>query len=432
MHNKSRIVFYAMSFLFFPGIVLIGNIDRTNSLWLMVSYVSLFGIYLFIWKSENTERLYLLGILARLSLFFSLPLLSDDLYRFLWDGILLKNEIHPFAELPGYYLDKDIPRLSEKLFGLLNSPNYFSIYPPINQGIFLLATSLSNNWLVSAGVMRLVFLIADVGTYHYQKKWLKAKGMNKNLSLLYFLNPLVILEGVGNLHFEGLVVFFISFSIYHFSKDHTKKSALGLGLAIGTKLLPLIFLPYFFFKDLVRKKLKFTLVTLLVSFLTLFPLFSQDFTEGMRTSLSLYFRDFEFNASIYFLAREIGFAVTGYNEIGIIGPFLSLISFLFIITISYIGFRKHWGPEKVLLFVLSSYLLLSTTVHPWYILPLIALGLMSGYIYPIIWSLLIFITYMGYTVNDYFLLMAWVGAEYFIVLLAFIFNNQLKKWLIIS
>lgn len=432
MRNRSRIVFYAMSFLFFLGIVLIRNIDRTNSIWLLVSYVSLFGIYLYIWRNEKVRMLYLLGIVARVSLFFSFPLLSDDLYRFLWDGILLNNGIHPFAELPSYYLNRNIPGLSNELFGLLNSPNYFSIYPPINQGIFWLATSISNDWLVSAGVIRLFLFIADMGTYHYLKKLLKAKGMNKNLAMLYFLNPLVIIEGVGNLHFEALVVFFLTFSIYHFSKDHIKKSAIGLGLAIGTKLLPLIFLPYFFFKDLQNKKLKFTLFVLFISTLTLLPLISQEFVDGMQTSLSLYFQYFEFNASIYFIVREIGFVITGYNKIAIIGPILSLISFLFIIAISFIGFRKSWETEKVLLFVLSSYLLFATTVHPWYILPLIVLGLMSGYIYPIIWSFLIFITYMGYTVKDYFLPNAWIATEYFIVLLAFIFNKRLKKWLIIS
>ena len=432
MHDRSRMVFYALNFLFVLGIALIGNIERTNSFWLMVSYASVFAIYSFIWKNEDISMLFLIGVAARVGLFFSLPVLSDDLYRFLWDGVLLKNGIHPFAELPGHYLNYNVSGLSEELFNLLNSPNYFSVYPPINQGIFWLAANISDDWLVSAGVIRLILLIADVGTYSYFKKLLKAKGMNKNLSLLFFLNPLVIVEGVGNLHFENLLIFFLTFSIYHFHTFHIKKSAIGFGLAVGTKLLPLIFLPYFFFKDVGNKRLKFTLIALLISILALLPLLNRDFIEGMQTSISLYFQNFEFNASIYFLAREIGFAITGYNEIEIIGPLLSLISFFSIVTISYTGLRKNWETEKVLLFVLSSYLLFATTVHPWYILPLIVLGLMSGYIYPVIWSLVIFITYMGYTVNDYFLSMAWIVAEYFIVLLAFIFNKQLKKWLIIS
>ncbi|MCP4460787.1 MAG: hypothetical protein GY816_22610 [Cytophagales bacterium] len=433
MPDNRRIVFYALSFLFLAGIALIGNVvDRSNSSVLLITFISVFGIYLTVWKNEETKALYYLGILARASLFFSLPYLSDDLYRFLWDGLLLKNGINPFAELPAYYTDKGISGLSPELFNLLNSPDYFTVYPPINQAIFWVAVMVSDNWLVAAGVIRLVLLAADVGTFHYLKKLLIKKELNENLAFLYFLNPLIILEGVGNLHFESLVIFFLTFSLYHFYSSKTLKSAFGMGLAIGTKLLPFIFLPFFFFKDINQKKINFTLVTLIIAIAALSPLYSPEFVAGMQSSLSLYFRNFEFNASIFFLVKEIGFSLTGENEIITIGPLLSLASFISIITISLIGYFKKWPPEKVMLFVLTSYLLFATTVHPWYILPLLMLAIFSGYIYPIIWSLMIFLTYMGYATDEYFLPMIWIMAEYFVVFLAFIFNNQLKKWLIIS
>ena len=432
MADNKRIVFYALSFLFLTGIALIGNtLARTDSFWLFVSFIFIFGIYLAIWKIAEIKFLFWLGILARVSLFLALPALSDDLYRFLWDGLLLKNGNNPFAELPAFYLNQRTSGLSSELFDLLNSPNYFTIYPPLNQAIFWLAVTISEKWLVAAGVIRLFLFAADLGTFHYLKKLLIKKGMNENLAFLYFLNPLVILEGVGNLHFESLVIFFLTYSLYHFYSSQTFKSALGMGLAIGTKLLPLIFLPFFFFKDLSQKKITFTLISILIAILVLSPLYSPEFVAGMRTSLSLYFLNFEFNASLFFLAKKVGFYLTGGNEIETIGPILSGISFISILSISLVGYVKKWSPEKVMLFVLTGYLLFATTVHPWYILPLLMLGVLSRYIYPIMWSLMIFVTYMGYSPGGYSLPSIWIATEYFVVFLAFIFNNQLKKWLII-
>ncbi|MEQ9229236.1 MAG: hypothetical protein RIF46_01035, partial [Cyclobacteriaceae bacterium] len=72
---------------------------------------------------------------------FATPSLSDDFYRFIWDGRLLAHGIHPFAELPGFYLDPslNIPGIDQSLFDNLNSKEYFTIYPPFAQLIFLIS-----------------------------------------------------------------------------------------------------------------------------------------------------------------------------------------------------------------------------------------------------------------------------------------------------
>lgn len=433
MPDNRHIVFCVLSFLFLIGIALIGNvICRTDSMWLLITYIFVFGIYLVTWRSPQTKGLFYLGVLTRVSLFFSLPGLSDDFYRFLWDGLLLKNEINPYSALPSFYVEKGISGLTTELFELLNSPNYFTVYPPINQGIFWIAVTVSENGLVAVGVIRLFLFTADLGAFHYLKKLLIRKGLTANLAFLYFLNPLVILEGVGNLHFESLVIFFLLFSLYQYHSSKTVASAWGMGLAIGTKLLPLIFLPYYFFKDISQKKITFVALASLIAITVLTPLYSPEFVVGIRTSLSLYFQNFEFNASLFSFAKAIGYIIAEQNEIASIGPILSVISFFSIVIISLTGFFKKWQPAKVMLLVLTSYLLFSTTVHPWYILPLLMLGVLSGYIYPLIWSLMIFITYMGYTSEGYFLPQIWILVEYFVVFLAFIFNNKVKKWLIIS
>lgn len=409
--------YYTFVLIFLLAFFAIGNwFERFQTLPLLLSFFSAFLGYLFILQERDSPKLlFKLGLIVRGVLFFSLPSLSDDIYRFFWDGLLLKNGIHPFNELPGYYLDKGISGLSKELYNQLNSPEYFTIYPPLNQFIFWLSVIISDNWLISTGIIRLLIVVADIGSFFVLKRLLEQYGKSPHLAFWYFLNPLVIIEFTGNVHFEGIVIFFVLLGMYFFEKKRTAKSAISLGLAIGTKLLPLIYLPYLLLKGLKEKQWWGAILAGFIGVLTLLPLLSQSFIDGLSQSLNLYFQSFEFNASVYFIAREIGQWIYGYNNIKLIGPLLAIISVISIIGISVLSYFRGWSIPKTLLFILSIYLLFTTTIHPWYIIPLVAFGILSGYWYPVIWSATIFLTYFGYSKTGFELPMWIVVIEYFIV-----------------
>ncbi len=429
MRKKESHGFFAFGIIFILALSSIGNwVERYQSTPLLFSYISAFTCFLLILQEkESYKTLFIFGIVARLTLFFSMPSLSDDIYRFLWDGTLLKNGIHPFAELPRYFLNQHISGLGNALYSKLNSPNYFTIYPPINQLIFWLSVQFDSSWLISTNVIRSIILIADIGSFFILKKLLKVYRKEEHLAFFYFLNPLVILECVGNVHFEGIVIFFLLSGILLYNLNKNVLSATTIGLAIGTKLLPLIYLPALFLKSLGGEKWWVAFLAGIVGMFTLLPMLSDDFITGMQSSLSLYFRKFEFNASIYFIARELGFSYSGNNNIAKIGSWLAIISFLSILSISVIGNNKKWILPEIFLFILTSYLLLSTTIHPWYILPMIAFGILSGYWYPIVWSITIFFTYAGYTSEGFELPMWIVVIEYLLVILFFIIDYFSKK-----
>lgn len=433
MPKQNQTGYYTFLVVYILAVFSVGNwIERHQSLQLMLAYSSAFMGYIFLLqKYEDTKILFTSGVILRVLMFFSLPTLSDDLYRFIWDGTLIKNDIHPFAELPHYYLDKNIDGISEELFGLLNSPGYFTIYPPLNQVIFWLSAEIGDgDWFVSANVIRLFLLAADVGSFFLLQSILRANKKPAFLAHWFWLNPLIILEGIGNLHFEGLVVFFILLGIYGYQRSKRVLAVVGFGLAIGSKLLPLIYLPVLFLTGLKNKKWWIAPLAGAIALSTIVPMLDAPFLSGMQQSLELYFRSFEFNASIYFLARQIGYWIYGYNNIALIGPVLSLLSFLSICIVSILAWRREWSLGRSFLFVLTCYLFFATTVHPWYIIPLIAFGILSGYWYPIVWSLLIFLTYIGYDQNGFELPLYLVVVEYVIVSLTLFLElktNALKK-----
>jgi hypothetical protein len=429
MRDKYPLGFYSFCLIYLLLIGALGNlIPRYSSFELVSTYSVAFLIYLLIYQERNSfYLLFGIGLGARLIMFFSMPSLSDDIYRFLWDGILIRTGQHPFEHLPGYFLDKGIEGISIELFNKLNSPEYFTIYPPTNQFFFWLAVSIGqNDWIASTNVIRLFILSAEVGSFFLLSRLLAQLNRHKHLVFLYFLNPLVILEFTGNVHFEAFVILFLLLGIYFFVENKKILSGVGFGLAAGFKLLPFIFFPSIFFHGLKTRKWSIAVFSGIVALLAIVPMLNAPFIHGMQESLGLYFQKFEFNASIYYISRSVGFWITGYNEIALIGPILSGTSAFLIILVSFIGMQRKWNLPFTMLLVLMIYLAFATTIHPWYILPLIPLGIISGWFFPLAWSFLIFLTYLGYNETGFDLPLYIVIIEYSILAVFIIFESMYR------
>ena len=401
-----------------------------------------------------------LAVVARLTLLPVLPHLSDDIYRFVWDGRLLYQGYDPFAYLPSEIISGvgsvQAQGIDEALYQQLNSPDYYTIYPPVNQGVFALAAWVSPTSVRgSAIVIRTIIILAELMTLWLMVHLLKQKQppsmrnhpatssfgtLEKSArhsvfniftklfkrrpkfacpslsqqSVLYALNPLVIIELTGNLHFEALMIAFLLGSVYWLRRN-LGLSAVLFGLAVCTKLVPLILLPLYWRRLGWEKALLFYGLVGLTTAALFFPLVTPELVAGMQKSISLYFQKFEFNASVYYLIREIGFYRKGYNIIAQAGHWLAISTFLGIILYAALE-RNRWLPAAYsgawLIF-----LLLSTTVHPWYVTPLLAFAVFTPYRYAVAWSGLIFLTYAGYSATG-FAENLWVTALEYVIVLA--------------
>ncbi|MBK7036195.1 MAG: hypothetical protein IPH42_07580 [Bacteroidetes bacterium] len=76
----------------------------------------------------------------------------------------------------------------------------------------------------------------EAGTILLLPKLLVQLKMPVKYQLIYTLNPLIILELTGNMHFEAIMVFFLVLSIYYLVKQKDIFSAIAFGFAIGSKL----------------------------------------------------------------------------------------------------------------------------------------------------------------------------------------------------
>ena len=170
------------------------------------------------------------------------------------------------------------------------------------------------------------------------------------------------------------MIFFFVWAIYLLFKRKWFWTAILIGVSVSVKLLPLLFLPLFFkyftsknkspkvfatFGISIQKLLSFYLIIGLTVLLSFLPFLSSEFIENFSSTIALWFQNFEFNASIYYMIRWIGFQVVGWNLIETVGKILPILILLFVLLISF--FRKNNTPQQLLtamLFAISILLLM--------------------------------------------------------------------------
>lgn len=375
---------------------------------LLLFYTALFSLFLFIHKLDLDWKLLIISsILFRVIFIIATPSLSQDFYRFIWDGRLLINGFNPYLYLPELHLSPNytLPNQATELvtgMGELNASHY-SNYPPLNQFCFVIAAIVANKSILGSIItMRVLIILADIGVLYFGTKLLKALHLNPKTIFIYLLNPLIIIELTGNLHFEGVMIFFLIGSLYFLHLSKWKLSSVLLASSISLKLMPLLFLPLYFKQFKFKKLLMFYILIGLCCIGVFIPFISENLIANYSKTVGLWFGTFEFNGSIYLLVREFGFYIKGYNIIGTVGKVTPIFVFLFVLTLALL--RKKTTTQHLIisfLFALSFYLFTSATVHPWYIAMLLILSVFTRYRFPLVWSFTIILSYSFYKNEAY-------------------------------
>ena len=398
------------------------DLERTDFIKLLTLWG---GLFFLSWKFFQMQRydlkiLLVAAVVFRLLFLFAVPNLSQDFYRFIWDGRLLLEGMNPYLNTPLELMSGAVPFAgAQELYegmGSLSAGNPTS-YPPLNQVFFALGAFLGGSSILASVIWLRIFIIAaDIGIFYFGRKMLKSLNLPESNIFLYLLNPLIIIELSGNLHFEGVMLFFLLAAIYLLQRQKWLFSALLFSFSVAVKLIPLIFLPLLFRRLGWKKALGYYAVTGILLLLFFLSFLSGAFAENFFASISLWFQKFEFNASVYYLIRWIGFQVEGYNIIGYAGPALAAVVLLGVLVLSV--FRRN-SEMKILLssmmFAMVIYLFLATTVHPWYLATPLLLSVFSRYKFVQVWSLVVVLSYFAYSQPDYEENLWIIAVEYLVV-----------------
>ncbi len=384
------------------------------------------GLFFLSWKFFQMQRynwkiLLTAAIIFRLLFLIAAPNLSQDFFRFIWDGRLLLEGINPYLMTPAeYFSSGDLPFSgAQELYegmGSLSAGNPTN-YPPLNQLFFALAALFGGNNILGSIIWFRIFIIAaDLGIFYFGIKLLRNLKLPENNIFLYLLNPLIIIELTGNLHFEGVMLFFLLAALYLLQCQKWLFSAFFFSCSIAVKLIPLIFLPLLIRKLGWKKALGYYAATGIILLLFFLPFLSGAFAENFFSSINLWFQKFEFNASIYYLIRWIGYEVEGYNIISYAGPVLACVVFVSILIMAILD-RNHKmrGLLTSMMFGMFIYLSLATTVHPWYLATPLLLSVFTRYKFMQVWSLMVVLSYFAYSQPDYEENLWFITVEYVVV-----------------
>ncbi len=416
------------------------HLIRTDFIKLLTLFAALFFLCLRIIQFEkwNLKFLLVIGILFRLVFLMAEPNLSQDFYRFIWDGHLVANFINPYLEVPDILIkqkDLIIPNAHELYNGMGElSAKHYSNYPPFNQFIFALAALFGGKSIMgSVLVMRTVIILSDIGMVYFGRKLLKYFNRPQHLIFWYFLNPLVVIELTGNLHFEGVMLFFFVWALYLLSQKKTMLAAVPYALSIAIKLVPLLFLPLLLKHLGLKKSFVFYLWVGAICLVCFLPFHSPDFLGNYSQTIGLWFSNFEFNAGLYNGIKQIAIAFDAkpWELIKTYGKIVPILTVLAVLGFTFLRQNQKLAVLITsMLWVLTLYYLLSATVHPWYIIFLVLLGVFTEYRFAVLWSVVVVLSYFAYS-NPAFTENLWLLALEYIVVFGFlayeIFNPKQQK-----
>jgi len=280
----------------------------------------------------------------RLGLLGATPSLSEDVYRYVWDGLVARSGINPFAYPPAA---PELAAIRPEWFELINHPTVPTIYPAGAQIVFLALSAMLPGWLI----FKLAWVAADLLAAWLLSRLAAEGSERRRATFLYLWSPLLLVEVAWSGHFESVgIAAMLGAIVVVRSNGWAGGALLGLGAAI--KFAPLAAVPALWR----RRGLVPALAALAVPAILYIPYMAvgQRLFVGLRTYADIW----EFNAGVYGVLRML----PGPADLG------RWIGAAVVVSIALVAAYRRWGLGRTLYWTIGAGLLLSPTIHPWYVL----------------------------------------------------------------
>lgn len=251
------------------------------------------------------------AVLFRAIMFISTPIQEVDIYRYIWDGIVLAEGISPFRYPPDQIrlappeISNSDPKLQQLIrryrrgdgaTDALNQVHFGqvpTVYPPVSQVVFgaaAVSTPQDATLLMRLRTMKAWLLLFDIGTVLLLISLLSSLRMPIGYSIAYAWCPLVLKEIGNSGHLDSIAIFLTTFAVWLFVRNIMLRTlpeivdrrqevpanpraipifsallpVLFLALAIGAKIYAVVLIPLFLFVAIERLGWKATLIPAIV------------------------------------------------------------------------------------------------------------------------------------------------------------------------
>lgn len=317
-----------------------------------------------VWQWQGTSRalwIYTVAgaVLLRLPLAFTPPTLSDDIYRYAWDGRQQRHGLNPYRYAPEA---PEVASLRDELWEHINNADVPTIYPPLAEGLFLLTGVVSH----SVRAYNLLVVAFDMGLIFALGALCHARGLPRARAVVYAWHPLVLLEIAGSGHNDSIPLCFLVVGLLLAERQRGAWSLVALAASTLTKFAGGMAAPLVALRTPRRYWLVFpaALVLAYVPYAAAGP--------RLFAGLGTFAAHWEFNQGLFRIGD------LGLRALGVADPrlFLKLAFALLGAALLAWLLAKRADPVRGTAVLLAGALLLSPTVHPWYVLwcvPLLAL-----------------------------------------------------------
>jgi len=168
---------------------------------------------------------------------------SDDLHRYMWEGKIQWYGLNPYSVAPDDPRTADLRR-GDANWRLMNHKDYPAIYPPLAQMVFRAGALLGD----SVRIAKAIFLALDVVVIVLIWRWLSATGLPPAWSAVYAACPLTVTMFAVDGHLDSLMLVWIAAGLLAARYQRVYLLAGCVGLAIASKLVAVVLLPWLFWR----------------------------------------------------------------------------------------------------------------------------------------------------------------------------------------
>ena len=312
-------------------------------------------------KNSNISKKIIWVILV-FSLVFRLTLLpatpSNDIFRYLWEGKIQLHGINPYSQPP---VSLNLEHLRDNFFSGISHKHLTAIYPPLTLMVFAIADFISHSFVS----IKSAFLLFDILSIFVLIKYLKVMKKEPANVLIYAWSPLVLISFAARGHCDSLQIFFVMLALYLYSIRKNAKSVVSISLAVMSKFVSIIIVPFL----IPRKKFRYLAILFLVIILLYLPYCSA--VKGLFSTLFQFGTQYRYNDSIHFLIFYVSLGSPFISKIITSSIFVAMLLYLYKKYLDNESFKPRLHQDdNILRFVflaIGTLLILAPTVHPWYL-----------------------------------------------------------------
>jgi alpha-1,6-mannosyltransferase len=192
-------------------------------------------------RAPSVRALWLIlavAALLRLCLLILDPLLSSDIYRYVWDGKVQAAGINPYRYVPA---DPVLAGLRDvAVYPRINRADYaVTIYPPVAQMFFVVVTRFGEN----VTTMKAALLLCEAGIIGLILLLLRCLGRPLTRVVAYAWHPLPLWEIASSGHVDALMVALMMLGLWLAFGGRPVSAAVAVALAALVKPLAVLALP---------------------------------------------------------------------------------------------------------------------------------------------------------------------------------------------